>query len=228
MGRRSTVKTAMTGNAALLEEPASPQTVILVRHGETEDGRPGVLWGRSDPRLSKEGRRQAALLRPLMAEVPKARFLCSPLRRARETAQIALQGMKAALHSEPDLREVDFGRWEGLTYAEAAAQEPAAAASWAQWHPDFGYPGGETFAEFGVRVKRASESLTNPADGPVVAFTHGGVARALICVFLGLSLRDYLLFDVGPGCVAVLRLWGPRRVLAGLGPAALVLREGFP
>ena len=201
-----------------------PRTLILVRHGEAEGSAPGVLCGRSDPGLSEEGRRQAAQLQPVVAGLSGARFLCSPLARARQTADLALRGTHVFAEADGGLQEMDFGQWEGLTYQQAAEQWPDLAAGWAEWRPDFGFPGGETLAGFAARMAAVARRLAFPdpgdhaADRTVVAFTHGGVARSLMCFFLGLPLQNYLLFDVAPGSVAVLRLWEMRGVLSALGP----------
>ena len=202
------------------------QTLILVRHGEVEGSRPGVLCGRSDPRLSEAGRRQATLLQGMMGRLPEARFVSSPLTRARETAETAVGGAQVAVETDPDLQEMDFGEWEGLTYDEVATRYPELVAGWSEFRPDFGFPGGETLADFASRIERVARALADPDAATVVAFTHGGVIRALICHFLGLSLRDYLLFDVSPGSVATLRLWAERGVLAGLGPVDTFSGQG--
>jgi broad specificity phosphatase PhoE len=202
------------------------QTLILVRHGEAEAWRPGVLCGRSDPGLSEAGRRQALFLQGMIGRLPDAHFVSSPLTRARETAEIAVGGARVAVATYPDLQEMDFGEWEGLVYDDVAARYPHLVSGWSEFRPDFGFPGGETLADFASRIERVARKLTDPAAGTVVAFTHGGVVRALICHFLGLSLRDYLLFDVSPGGVATLRLWGERGVLAGLGPTDIFSGPG--
>jgi alpha-ribazole phosphatase len=194
------------------------QTLILVRHGEADGSRPGVLCGRSDPGLSEAGRRQAALLQEMVRRHPGARFVSSPLARARQTAEIGVGGARVEVQTDADLQEMDFGDWEGLTYDEVAARYPELAAGWSEFRADFGFPGGERLADFASRIERVARDLAGPDGGTVVAFTHGGVIRALICHFLGLPPRDYLLFDVAPGGVATLRLWGERGVLAGLGP----------
>jgi broad specificity phosphatase PhoE len=194
------------------------QTLILVRHGEAEGARPGVLCGRSDPGLSEAGRRQAVQLQGMIRGLPEARLVSSPLARATETAALAVGGAQAAVETDPDLREMDFGDWEGLTYDEVATRYPEQVTGWSEFRSDFGFPGGETLTDLASRIERVARNLAGPDGGTVVAFTHGGVIRALICHFLGLPLRDYLLFDVAPGGLATLRLWGERGVLAGLGP----------
>jgi broad specificity phosphatase PhoE len=190
-------------------------TVLLVRHGEVEGGRPGALLGRTDSHLSRVGRDQAERLAALMP-MRGAVFLCSPLARCRETAAIAVAGWEADVEIDRDLREVDFGEWEGLTYGEVEESHPQLAKAWADPLPDFTFPGGESLKDFGHRVEQVADRLAGADVPSVVAFTHGGVIRTLICHFLGLPLRDYLLFEVTPGSITTLRLWDGRGVLAAM------------
>jgi alpha-ribazole phosphatase len=207
------------------------KTLILVRHGDVEGSRPGMLLGRTELSLSEAGRDQAAATGSLLVGLAVDRFLCSPLARARETADILADQLFIAtpavkLEVDPNLREMDFGEWEGLTYAEAENQDPARAHEWSEFAADFAFPGGESLEAFAARVVRAAKALAGLEQwtgggvgkdaSTVLAVTHGGVIRALICYFLGLQLRNYLLFDVGPGSVTTLRLWQGRGVLTGL------------
>jgi alpha-ribazole phosphatase len=190
-------------------------TLILVRHGEVEGSRAGRLLGSTDVPLSEEGRRQAAAAGGVLSDLSDAQVVCSPLARARETAGIIVAG-RAGLEIDSDLREFDFGAWEGLTYAEVEKADPAGARAWSEFADSFVFPGGESLAGFSERIGRAARSFACRDMGTVVCVAHGGVIRALICRFLGLPLCDYLLFDITPGSVTTLRIWGERGVLAGL------------
>jgi alpha-ribazole phosphatase len=194
------------------------ERLLLVRHGEVEGSRPGMLLGRTDLPLSTAGRRQAALTSRLVDK--SDRFFCSPLVRARETAALAVPGRHAEV--DPDLREMDFGEWERRRYDEVASEYPVLVAAWSEFGPDFTFPGGESVGDFASRIGRAARRFSELDVETVAAFTHGGVIRALICHFLGLPLRDYLLFDITPGSVTSLRLWEGRGVLAGLWPVETV------
>jgi len=177
-----------------------------------------MLLGRTDLPLSEGGRRQAALTGRLVDSAD--RFFCSPLVRARETAGLAVPGRP--LEIDPDLREMDFGDWEGRRYDEVAVEYPAIVAAWSEFGPDFAFPGGESVVDFASRIERTARRFSELGVETVAVFTHGGVIRGLICHFLGLPLRDYLLFDITPGSVTSLRLWGGRGVLAGLWPVETV------
>ncbi|MDA8159429.1 MAG: histidine phosphatase family protein [Desulfobacteraceae bacterium] len=190
--------------------------LVLVRHGATDGQRAGRYQGASDPPLSRTGREQA---RALGARLPPGlgRFLCSPQLRARETAEMAL----AAAGRAPEfvvveaLREIDFGRWEGLTFAEILAQDPALVVAW-QRHPTrFRFPDGEAIASFWRRVRGAlGEIISQPQ--PALVVCHGGVIRAMLCLLLALPRAKALCFDIQPAALTVLEVDGGRGQLLGL------------
>jgi broad specificity phosphatase PhoE len=117
---------------------------------------------------------------------------------------------------DPDLREIDFGQWEDLTYCDALRDNPAAVARWVAYDPDFAFPGGESLKQFQGRVQAVAERLTQAAAQTVLAVTHGGVARVMICHLLGLPTRRYVAFDVPYAGSAVIDLFDGRGVLAAL------------
>jgi alpha-ribazole phosphatase len=189
--------------------------VILIRHGDLGEACRGLYIGRTDLPLSEEGKRQAAALAGEIGRLNGAHLLCSPLRRTRETAEMAL-GAVDACDIDFDLREIDFGRWEGMDFTEIAASDPAAVECWAALDEDFAFPGGESVGGFSKRIGAVAGRIAADPAGTVVAFTHGGVIRYLICRFLGLEDRHYLLFDVRPGSLCELSLDGERGVLIRL------------
>ncbi len=188
--------------------------LILIRHGDLGEGCRGRYIGRTDVPLSPEGRRQAKALAAPLARLGEARYLRSPLLRSRETAGLALAG--AGIEIDTDLREIDFGRWEGMSFDEIAAAERAAVDRWAALEEDFAFPDGEGIRAFRGRIGAAAGRIAAAKSGTVVAFTHGGVIRLLICHFLGLAARDYLLFDIGTASITELRVEDGRGVLTRL------------
>ena len=189
--------------------------VILIRHGDLGEACRGLYIGRTDLPLSEEGKRQAAVLAREIGRLNGAHLLCSPLRRTRETAEIAL-GAADACDIDSDLREIDFGHWEGMDFAEIAAADPAAVERWTALDEDFAFPGGESIGEFSKRIGVVAGRIAADPAETIVAFTHGGVIRYFICRFLGLEDRHYLLFDVRPGSLTELSLDGGRGILVRL------------
>jgi len=240
------------------------QRLILIRHGDLGDRYRGRYVGRTDAPLSAGGRRQAAALAGPLARLNGAQFLASPLRRTRETAEIAL-GANGVLKNTPlrqafqkcsdarraiteergvygntssdevcsatqqmsvfqqpadgcfeiddNLREIDFGRWEGISFAEIAAADPAAVDRWAALNGDFTFPNGEGIRAFRERIGAVAERIVAVPAGTVVLFAHGGVIRFLICHFLGLPDRHHLLFDIRPASISEIRIDGGKGVL---------------
>jgi len=180
------------------------ERLLLIRHGLVEEAEQGRFVGRTDPPLSAEGRRQAAALADLLAGLQGARLMVSPLRRACQTAEIALgPGRPYAL--DEALREIDFGRWEGKRFGEIAAEDPQRVADWAALTDDFAFPEGEALRDFRARVTAATGRMFDDPAETVVAFTHGGVIRLAVCHILGLPPRDFLRFDVEPASLTEFR-----------------------
>ena len=186
----------------------------LVRHGVGAGAAAGMFLGKTDPPLSPVGEAQARALAGPLAGLAPTRAFTSPLARGRRTAALALPALAAAVL--PDLREIDFGRWEGRTFAQIAAAEPDLVRQWNDFDPDFGFPGGERLRDFHARVQAVATVLAAEAADGVAVFTHGGVIRTLICHFLGLPLRQYLIFRIDPGSLSSVELFGDRGVLTGL------------
>jgi probable phosphoglycerate mutase len=126
--------------------------------------------GTTDLPLSEAGRRDAACLRARLASHEFALVLTSPLRRARETCELAGLGDRAEL--EADLREFEYGEYEGRTSAEIREERPG----WSVWRD--GSPGGELPASVGERADRAIARALQ-AGGDVAVFAHGHVLRVL-------------------------------------------------
>jgi uroporphyrin-III C-methyltransferase/precorrin-2 dehydrogenase/sirohydrochlorin ferrochelatase len=171
------------------------QDVILIRHGDI--GANGRYIGVTDTPLSALGARQAERLRGLGFK----RGWVSPLARSRQTAELA--GIACEMHD--DLREVDFGRWEGQTFSEIETSDAQLIEPWRMLAPDFTFPGGESLAAFDARIARLAARIEKQ-DGRVVLVTHGGVIRALVCHWLGRSAEARLGLDVAPASVTRLRL----------------------
>ncbi|MFW8601147.1 histidine phosphatase family protein [Desulfobacterota bacterium M19] len=175
--------------------------LFLARHGEVSDT--GAYIGSSDPPLTETGRSQALSLARALPLSP-VRCLCSPLLRARQTAGIVARHHDLAPEYIADLREIDFGRWEGLTFPDIEASEAELVGRWLSEGAGFTFPEGENIKSFRRRVCALAPVLTALGDTLVVA--HGGVIRVLICYFLGLELDNYLSFDVRPGGLTILRI----------------------
>lgn len=154
-----------------------PRRLVLVRHGET-DGESSVRYhGSGDVALSEEGRDQMRGACVELNRVPFDLVVASPLQRAWQSAWILGRGAPVRLESE--LREVDFGRWEGRTQEEIRESDPDLFEAWQSGKEDFAYPGGESRQAFRERVRRGLERLLAADARNVLVVTHKGVIRLL-------------------------------------------------
>jgi broad specificity phosphatase PhoE len=181
-------------HAVVRSRPVARNQVWLVRHGETAWSRTGQHTGRTDVPLTDLGRRQA---RSLGARLGRHRFalvLTSPLSRAAETARLA--GFAAAAPTD-DLREWDYGAYEGRTSDDIRRDAPG----WNLWAD--GVPGGETVDQVAARVDRVI-ARCRAVDGDTLLFAHGHVLRVLAARWLGLPPTDGCLFGLSTATVGVL------------------------
>ncbi len=167
----------------------------IVRHGETEWSRTGRHTGRTDVPLTDEGRRQAAALRRALEGRRFALVLSSPLSRAWETCRLA--GFADVAQTTDDLREWDYGAFEGRTSAEIRREHPG----WTIWTGEV--PMGETIEAVARRAERVIDRAV-AAGGDVLLFAHGHVLRILTARWLGLAPRDGRLFALATASIGVL------------------------
>lgn len=168
--------------------------VFAIRHGETAWSLSGQHTGTTDIPLTDNGRRLAETLRPVLAGQNFALVLVSPMRRARETCELAGFGGKAVV--EPDLAEWNYGEYEGLTPGQIHATRPG----WLVFRD--GCPGGETPEQIGARVDRVIARV-RAADGDAALFAHGHVLRVLAARWIGLPAGggQHFLLDTGTLCI---------------------------
>lgn len=155
-------------------------TLLLVRHGATEWTRLGRLQGRTDVDLSAEGRRAVAQLAPVVGEWAPQTVICSPLARTRSTATLLGAGQP---HFDARWAEAGLGEWEGRT-------PEVIGGDYLLWRSGVLVPpGGEPPDAVRSRtVAAVRDAATRP--GPVLVVTHGGVIRAVLSHFVGLSTAN--------------------------------------
>jgi broad specificity phosphatase PhoE len=173
---------------------ASPE-IFLVRHGETEWSATGRHTSRTDLPLTAAGRERARRLRAQLSDRQFATVLCSPLLRARETCRLAGFGRTASIFE--DLREWDYGDYEGLTTQQIQERQP----KWSLWRN--GCPGGEAPQDVAVRADRVL-AAARAAGGEVIAFAHGHVLRAVAARWIGMEVAAGARLALSAGAVSVL------------------------
>jgi alpha-ribazole phosphatase len=194
--------------------PLKAKRLLFVRHARIVTSHIGKLIGATDVPLDPSGEEQARTIADrVMRWAPQVCY-CSPMLRCRQMAAAVAPDLP--LHLDPNLREIDFGQWETRTFAEAAAQNPSLIDRWTAFGPDFAFPGGESVSGFLRRVQTAADRLIHAEAQTVLAVTHGGVIRTMICHLLGLEPRKYAAFDVPYAAMVVIDLFDGKGVLAAM------------
>jgi broad specificity phosphatase PhoE len=151
-------------------------SVYLARHGQTAYNREGRFQGHLPVPLDDTGRAQAAALAERAASHALTALWCSPLVRARQTADIVARRIGLEPQVDARLAETDVGDWTDRTYTDVRAEAPEAFAAFVGGDPAFGFPGGESFAEHGVRVAAALADVER-GELPALVVCHGIVIR---------------------------------------------------
>jgi len=167
--------------------------ILFVRHGETDYNAEGRLQGQRDIALNGRGRAQASAIgRALAKLMPEAiaaleaaeAFFASPLERTRETMELVRAALRLPPERyalAPELKELTFGEWEGLTWPQVAKRDPAGARARQADKWNFAPPGGESYAMLADRLQPWLEAR----DADCFVVSHGGVARALMTLIAG-------------------------------------------
>jgi probable phosphoglycerate mutase len=172
-----------------------PYRILFIRHGETDYNAEGRLQGQRDTPLNGKGREQASAVGRTLAKLLRAdldrleaanAFRASPLLRVRQTLELA----RAAMGFEPTryelndgLKELSFGDWEGSTWPEIEARDPAGLAARERDKWRFTPPNGESYATLSERLL----VWLSQQEGDLFVASHGGVARALMYLLAGVE-----------------------------------------
>lgn len=206
--------------------------LYLVRHGESE--RQGSYCGRRcDPGLSPAGRAQAVLLADVFRAEAPAGIWCSSLLRARSTAEEIARHHDLKVFTDPDLDEMDFGDWDGLTHDQISSRWQSAYSAWLSQPLSRRPPNGESVPEVLERSWSAFASIRDTVRGDRVAdggagephedrrsakhsafrggatsrsaviVTHGGPIRLLLASVLQMPLSEYWRFTVNTASITV-------------------------
>lgn len=178
--------------------------LFLIRHGETEWSLSGRHTSRTDIPLTEEGERRAALLRSVFANHPFGLVLTSPRVRAVRTCELA--GLLTQAEKVEELREWDYGDYEGLTTACIRQKDP----SWNLFQD--GVPHGETAEDVAARARHVIDRALS-VEGDVALFSHGHMLRVLAAVWLRLSPEDGERFYLETGTISVLGFERETRVV---------------
>ena len=193
----------------------TPIPFYYLRHGETDWNRQRIMQGHTDTPLSAYGLQQAAEIAPAVARLDIATICCSPLQRARRTAEIVGAVRGKPLVEIPALKECAFGIYEGQA-SNGPWREP--------WLAGGSIPGGESYSDYLARALRGlNESLCHPA--PVMVVAHGGTFWAIEKFALrqaGVRVTNCALFKLIPPQNDQSGAWAATLLAAPRGPAVAI------
>ena len=165
--------------------------IIIIRHGETEWNKTGRFQGHSDVPLSAEGRTQAAALGKNLAVDHVDMIYASDLTRAMETAAPLAQRFGLEVISDPQLRELNFGAWEGRNFNDVNAENPNAMKNFYTDPEQADIPESEPFPEFQRRIAgRVREIVAQERGKRIVIVSHGASIRILLADLLSMPIRS--------------------------------------
>lgn len=166
--------------------------LLICRHGQTDFNAALRFQGQMDEPLSELGKLQARKLGERLAHVPLHAAYSSDLGRAHETAKLALTGRDVPLRLDQRLREIAFGRWEGMTFAEIKVKYPDDVAARERDRVHYAIPGGESVSQMGQRVSGfLQEVLPAHAGQTLLVIAHGGTVNALLATLLNIPLTSW-------------------------------------
>ena len=177
--------------------------IYLVRHGETDWNQAGLLQGQTDIALNAQGLEQAREAAERLKEVPFEIAFCSPLIRAKRTAETIIGDRKITLTTDERLRELNFGPWEGVdirTIKDAASQPFTNPGSYIP--PE----GAESFAQLYKRSGEFVDQVLLPLEGTyetVLVVAHGGVNRSILNPVLNIPVDDFWRMHMGNCATAI-------------------------
>ena len=197
-------------------------TIYLIRHGETEGAEAKRYKGHIDVPLSENGIGQMERAAQYLVQDSSSRsnslnsltglnglyaVYCSDLSRAIKSAEIIAgpHGLKPIIL--PELRERNFGIWEGMSFDEIKEKWPDAFNSWASNPLKFSPMNGESTIEVRERAVRAVEKILNrDTDERIAIVSHGGINRVMLCHWLGMPLENIFRVEQDYGCINIVEM----------------------
>ena len=176
--------------------------VFLIRHGEVDWNRQNAYIGSTDLPLNPMGQAQARQLADYLRTKKISAIYSSSLIRAVQTAEIIAERLGVAVNICPELREVDYGEWEGVPESEVRERYPDFYPGWRANPLEVRTPGGETFGELRDRALPAFIEIAkaHPKDN-VAIIAHKSANRVILACLLGMDVNRYRQIGQGNSCV---------------------------
>lgn len=176
---------------------------IIARHGETEWNVTEIFRGQIDVDLNETGINQAELLAEYLSTSTIEAIYSSPLKRALKTAETIARPHRLKVNVDPDLIDLNFGQWQGLSHQEVKERYGELYATWIT-HPErVRMPGGETLEDVRKRVTRVINKVADNHPGTSVIVGHRVVNKVIICALLGLDNSHFWKIRQDTGAISI-------------------------
>lgn len=190
--------------------------LLLVRHGITEFNSARRFAGYSDVELAAEGLRQVEKLHDRLAKEKIDAVYCSDLKRAVVTAEIISSGHDVETVICPELREINYGVCEGLTFEEIGRSYPELWEAITNFSLELNFPGGESFKGFIARTSKFLDRLNKHTEEQIIlVVSHGGPLRTLVCELLGIDQSHWRQLRCDNASLTIVETY-PQRVILSL------------
>lgn len=184
--------------------------IFLIRHGETDFNTERRYCGSNNPPLNKTGKSQAEKLAARLAARRVDKVYTSDLKRAVETAAMIFKDREAEIM--PELREMNFGAFEGLTHEELMLKHRKAYTAWIDNPSSFSPPVAERFEDFRERVLSGlKEIIKENRDNTFAAIIHGGPLKIILGELLDLGPEDFTRIRTDNASLTIVRYPGEGR-----------------
>jgi broad specificity phosphatase PhoE len=189
--------------------------LLLVRHGVTDYNSSRKFLGFTNADLSTEGLRQVEKLRDRLTKEKIDAIYSSDLKRAISSAEVISSGHKTEIIRCPELREINYGVTECLTFEEIKKQYPELAEAIHNFSPNLSFPGGESLQELIARTLKFLNRLNLQApEQKILIVAHGGPMRTLLCDLLGVGQSYWRTFRLDNASLSIIDTYPERAILS--------------
>lgn len=186
--------------------------LYIIRHGQTAWNKEEVFRGTKDVPLNEVGLKEAAALGSYLKSVPFDALYTSPLSRAAQTAQAVADAVGLTPVIEPNLIDLNFGVWQGVSHKEVKEKYQELYNTWIATPEKARFPEGESLNDVLKRMDTLLDTLlTKHSDDTVAVFSHRVVCKVLICRLLGLGLDHFWQIEQSTACLNRFRYSAKRR-----------------
>lgn len=190
--------------------------IYFVRHGESTANDERIYSGHLDVELTEKGKNQAIKCKEFLKDIEFQHVVSSDLKRARDTAQIICEERDIEINESKDLREMNFGIWEGLSNSQIIEKYKEQYNMWINDYTNLKAPEGESLKEFYHRavsayddikskyIIKSNESIDEENDNNILVVSHSGVIKSLISYEMGNGLDGYWKYAIENCSVSVI------------------------